>query len=54
MTEDFTKDTTEAYEMSDTNFNFALTVKDVLTNSIVDYSPYLSFDFSLPKGVNGT
>ena len=40
--------------MSDTNFNIALTVKNVYNSTIVDYTPYLSFHFSLSKGVNET
>ena len=40
--------------MSDTNFNIAVTVKNVYNDSIVDYSPYLSFDFLVEKSVNGT
>ena len=42
------------FEASDTNFNIAATVKDVYTNQLVDYSPYLSFYFSLVKNANNT
>ena len=53
-TEYFIENKGEVIKASDANFNVAMTVKDVITNELVDYSEYMSLYFQTVTSVNGT